>query len=448
MNYTVSIVGRPNVGKSTLFNRLVGKRKAIVHITSGVTRDRVFGNSEWNGLKFSVLDTGGFSSSISKNDILQKEIKNQIFIAIKESDVILFLVDIKMGILERDREIAKILKKFQKVTLLVVNKVDNVESTSLYSETYFFHLGFGNFYYISAINGSGTGELLDKIVEIFKDKFFERKENIIEKEFLPRFSIVGRPNVGKSTLINSFLDKPHHIVTNISGTTRDSLDVFYKKLGYECILVDTPGVRKKSKIGENIEFYSSLRTVKTIEDKNTDVCLLMVDAVRGWERQDMNIFRLVKNNHKGIIILINKWDLFNNKNHLLQKNLQFLIQKKISPFDNVPILFISAKNKYGIHHIIPIADQILKSRKNRLRTNILNKIMLPIFKKNPPHSKKKNKLITIKYCTQIPSCSPVFLFFSNFPQYIKESYKRFIENKIRYHFGFKGVPMKIFFRKK
>ncbi|WP_185853576.1 ribosome biogenesis GTPase Der [Blattabacterium cuenoti] len=443
MNYIVSIVGRPNVGKSTLFNRLVGRKQAIVHMTSGVTRDRIFGNSEWNGVKFSVVDTGGFSFTISENNVLEKEIKNQIFMAIKEADVILFLVDI-MGIFYADKEIAKILRKCHKITLLVVNKVDN--GKIIYSDTDFFRLGFVNYYYISAINGSGTGELLDKLVEIFKEKFVKIKEKIAEKEFLPRFSVVGRPNVGKSTLINSFLDKNHHIVTNISGTTRDSLDVFYKKWGYECILVDTPGVRKKSKIRENIEFYSSIRTVKTIE--YTDVCLLMVDASSGWEKQDMNIFKLVKKYHKGIIILINKWDLFHNKNYSMQKNYEFLIRKKISPFDNVPILFISAKNKDGIHHIIPIADQILKSRKNRLKTNILNKIMLPILKKNPPPSKKKKKLITIKYCTQLPSCTPIFIFFSNFPQYIKESYKRFVENQIRYHFDFRGVPIQIFFRKK
>ncbi|WP_185877066.1 ribosome biogenesis GTPase Der [Blattabacterium cuenoti] len=447
MNCTVSIVGRPNVGKSTLFNRLVGKRKAIVHTTSGVTRDRIIGNSEWNGFKFSVVDTGGFNFSKLKNDILEREINNQILIAIKESDVVLFLVDITIGLLEEEREIAKILKKFHKTILLVVNKVDNLKKSIYYNNIDFFHLGFGYYHYISAINGSGTGELLDKLIEILKNKFSIKNENTKKKEFLPRFSVIGRPNVGKSTLINSFLEKNHHIVTTISGTTRDSLDVFYKKLGYECILVDTPGVRKKSKIKENVEFYSSMRTMKTI--RNTDICLLMVDASRGWEKQDMNIFRLVKKNNKGIIILINKWDLFydNNSCAHIQKNYELLIRKKISPFNNVPILFISAKNKYGIHHIISMADHIFKSRKNRLKTNVLNKIMLPIFKKNPPHSKKK--LITIKYCTQLPSSyTPIFIFFSNFPQYIKESYKRFVENKIRYHFDFKGIPIQIFFRKK
>ncbi|WP_185863533.1 ribosome biogenesis GTPase Der [Blattabacterium cuenoti] len=438
MNYIVSIVGRPNVGKSTLFNRLVGRRKAIVHATSGVTRDRIYGNSEWNGVKFSVVDTGGFS--VYENDGLEKEIKNQIFMAIKESDVILFLVDIKVGILDVDKEIAKILRKYQKLILLVVNKVDRGES--VYSDTDFFRLGFEKCYCISAINGSGTGELLDKLIEIFK--FLKKKEKISESEFIPRFSIVGRPNVGKSTLINSFLNKDHHIVTNISGTTRDSLDVFYKK--WECILVDTPGVKKKSKIKNNLEFYSTMRTFQTIE--YADVCLLMVDAGCGWEKQDMNIFKLVEKNHKGIIILVNKWDLLYKNNYYTQKDYEFFIRKKIYPFDNVPILFISAKNKDGIHNIIPMAYQVLKYRKNRLKTNILNKIMLPILKKNPPTTKKKNKFITIKYCTQLPSYTPKFIFFSNFPQHIKKSYKRFVENKIRDHFDFIGVPIQIFFRKK
>ncbi|WP_185864691.1 ribosome biogenesis GTPase Der [Blattabacterium cuenoti] len=448
MSYIVSIVGCPNVGKSTLFNRLIGRRKAIVHVTSGVTRDRIYGTTEWNGMKFSVVDTGGFTISTDK-DMIEYEIKNQIFLAIEESDIVLFLVDIKIGISNTEIEISQILReKYKKIIILVVNKVDN---NNIYynSNTDFFRLGFDKYYYISAINGSGTGELLDKITEIFQkynNKYDSGIKNInggINKEkYLPIFSVIGRPNVGKSTLINSFLNKKnHHIVTNIPGTTRDSLDVVYK----QCILVDTPGVRKKSKIRKNIEFYSSIRTVKTIE--YADICLLMIDASRGWENQDMNLFRLVEKNHKGIIIVINKWDLFDKNDHL-QKNLENLIRNKISPFDNVPILFISAKNKNGIHNIIPTAYDVLKSSKNRLKTNILNKIMLPILKNNPPPSIRKNKLIKIKYCTQLPSRTPKFIFFSNFPQYIKESYKRFVENKIRYYFDFKGVPIQIFFRKK
>ncbi|WP_185860134.1 ribosome biogenesis GTPase Der [Blattabacterium cuenoti] len=439
MSYIVSIVGRPNVGKSTLFNRLVGRKKAIVHVQSGVTRDRIYGKSEWNGVHFSLVDTGGYNPT--HNNLLDAEIIKQIFIAIKEADVILFLLDIKIGILDTDVEISQLLRKHKKSILLVVNKVDN--GKYMYHNTDFFCLGFSEYYYISAINGSGTGELLDRLIEILKA--LGRKE-IVEKEVLPRLSVIGRPNVGKSTLINSFLEKNHHIVTNISGTTRDSLDVLCKKWGYKCILVDTPGVRKKSKISESLEFYSTMRTVRSIE--YTDICLLMVDAVRGWEAQDRNIFRLVERNQKGIIILINKWDLLNHgTNCSMQKNFEIFIRKKIAPFDNVPILFISARNKDGIYNILPIADQIFQIRKKRLKTNLLNKVMLPIFQKNPPPSVQK-KLITIKYCTQLPTSTPKFIFFSNFPHYIKESYKRFIENKIRDHFNFRGVPIQIFFRKK
>ncbi|WP_185874075.1 ribosome biogenesis GTPase Der [Blattabacterium cuenoti] len=442
MSCIVSIVGRPNVGKSTLFNRIVGRRKAIVHVKSGVTRDRIYGESEWNGVHFYIVDTGGYTYNMDKKDILHQEIKKQILIAVKEADVVLFLVDIQIGLIDTDIEISQILRKCQKkYIILVVNKVDN--GKYMYSDTDFFRLGFDNYYCISSINGSGTGELLDRVIEIIvKEK---KKPKIEKKEMIPRFSIIGRPNVGKSTLINSFLDKNHHIVTNISGTTIDSLDVFYKKLGYKCILVDTPGVRKKSKISENIEFYSTMRTVKTIE--YTDICFLMVDAFRGWESQDRHIFKLVEKYQKGIIILINKWDLFSNKNQLMKKNFEIFIRKNIAPFDNVPILFISAKEKYGLSNIIPIAYQIFDIRKKKLKTKILNRVMLPIIKKNPPTSIKK-KCITIKYCTQLPTYTPKFIFFSNFPQYIKESYKRFIEKKIRYFFDFKGVPIQIFFRKK
>ncbi|WP_185856416.1 ribosome biogenesis GTPase Der [Blattabacterium cuenoti] len=437
----VSIIGRPNVGKSTLFNRIVGRKKAVFHETSGVTRDRIYGNSEWNGIPFSIVDTGGYSpKEKGRNNLIETEIQNRILISVKESDIILFLVDIQSDILDTDREISLLLRKFQKTILLVVNKVDN--GKYMYSDTDFFLLGFRNYYYISAKNGSGTGELLDKIVEIFKT--MKKKIRMDEKEEIPNFSIIGRPNVGKSTLINSFLERNHHIVTNISGTTRDSLEVLYKKWGYKCILVDTPGVRKKSKISESLEFYSTMKTIKTIE--YTDICILMVDAVRGWEAQDTNLFRLVERNYKGIIILMNKWDLLRNSTKA-QKDYEIFIRKKIAPFDNVPIFFISAKNKTGINKIIPKAYQIIKIRKNRLKTNLLNRVMLPIMRNTPPPSVKK-KLITIKYCTQLHTYTPKFIFFSNFPQYIKESYKRFIEKKLRGHFDFRGIPIQIFFRKK
>ncbi|AWU39881.1 ribosome biogenesis GTPase Der [Blattabacterium punctulatus] len=442
MSYLVSIVGRPNVGKSTLFNRIIGKKKAIVHVKSGVTRDRIYGNSEWNGIHFSIVDTGGYNPPNNNIDIIDTEIRKQILIALKESDVILFLVDMEIGLLDVDIEISKILRKCKKSILLVVNKVDN--GKNIYHDTDFFRLGFNNYYCISAINGSGTGEMLDRLIEILKELVVEKK--VEEIGGIPRFSVIGRPNVGKSTLINSFLDKDRHIVTNISGTTRDSIDVFYKKLGYKCILFDTPGVRKKSKISESIEFYSTMKTVRTI--KYTDICFLMVDAVRGWESQDRNIFRLIEKNQKGVIILINKWDLLhNNKNCSIKRNFEIFIKKNIAPFDNVPILFISAKNKDGLYNIIPIAYHIFRKRKKKLKTNLLNRVMFPILKKNPPPSINK-KLITIKYCTQLPTYTPKFIFFSNYPQYIKESYKRFIENKIRYHFDFIGVPIQIFFRKK
>ncbi|WP_185865230.1 ribosome biogenesis GTPase Der [Blattabacterium cuenoti] len=438
MNYTVSIVGRPNVGKSTLFNRFVGNRKAIVHKYSGITRDSIFGYSEWNGIKFSVLDTGGYTMS---NDFIQQEINSKIFESIDKSDIILFLIDITTGLLSSDIELANSIRKCKKPILLVINKVDHAISDF---DIDFFCLGFNDYHYISAINGSGTGELLDRLVKILKKSIKITKKYNLEK--IPKISIVGRPNTGKSTLINSLINKNHHIVTDIPGTTRDSLEVIYKKLKYECILIDTPGIiRKKSK--DNIEFYSMTRAINTIE--SIDICLLMIDVEIGWRKHDMNILNIIKKNNKGIIILVNKWDLFYETNNF-KKKYEIFIRKKIYPL-NVPILFISAKNKYNITKIIPIAFKILKYSKKKLKTNILNKIMLPIFRENPPPSIRKynkNKFIKIKYCTQLSSYNPKFVFFSNFPKSIKESYKRFIENKIRYHFDFKGVPIQIFFRKK
>ncbi|WP_185851214.1 ribosome biogenesis GTPase Der [Blattabacterium cuenoti] len=437
----VSIVGRPNVGKSTLFNRFVGRRKAIVHVDSGVTRDRIYGYSEWNGFHFYVIDTGGYNP-YSKN-ILDREITKQIFISITEADVILFMVEIKIGgSIDTDIKISQLLRKSNKYILLVVNKID--QEKNLFSHTDFFRLGFKDYYLISAINGSGTGELLDKLINLLKKVEKRNEDNEIRKD-IPRFSVIGRPNVGKSTFVNSFLDKNHHIVTDISGTTRDSLEVFYnKKKEYKCILVDTPGVRRRSKISKSIEFYSSLRTIKSIE--YTDICFLMVDAICGWEAQDRKIFRLAEKNQKGILILINKWDLLLNstKNHSsIQKNYEILIRKKIAPFNNVPIFFISAKNNKWIENILSIAFHIFEKRRSRLKTNLLNKIMLPIFQKYVPSPKT-----TIKYCIQLPTPTPKFIFFSNSPQSIKESYKRFVEKEIRNHFDFKGVPIQIFFRKK
>ncbi|WP_185868710.1 ribosome biogenesis GTPase Der [Blattabacterium cuenoti] len=441
MNYIASIVGRSNVGKSTLFNRLVGQRQAVVHEQEGITRDRIYGSSDWNGVSFTIIDTGGLPTK--ETNLLEKEIKHQISLAINESYVILFVVDAQIGLLNADIKMASLLRKCHRIILLVLNKVDN--DKYLYKKDIdFFHLGFSKYYYVSALNGRGTGDLLDDLIKLFQKKKLVKQKPQDPSRF-PKFTIVGRPNVGKSTLINSLLENNQHIVTNFAGTTRDSLHVLYEKLDHTCMLFDTPGLRKRSKIKENIEFYSSIRTFQTIE--YTDVCLLMIDAMRGWEKQDMILFRLVEKYQKCMMILINKWDLFTNKEISIRKNFELFIRKKIHPFYNVPIFFISAKNRHGIQDIIPMAYHLIELRKNKLKTNTLNKIMLPIVKKHPPSSKKK--LITIKYCTQIPSCiTPKFIFFSNFPNHINKSYKRFIENKIRDHFDFSGVPIQIFFRKK
>ncbi|WP_185877586.1 ribosome biogenesis GTPase Der [Blattabacterium cuenoti] len=445
MNYTVSIIGRSNVGKSTLFNRIIGVKKSITHKYSGITRDRVCGYLKWNEIKFLFLDTGGFN--ISNNDIIQIEINKQIIQSINESDIILLLIDITTGLLNEDIELSNIIRKYNKPIFLVINKIDHKISSF---DTDFYSLGFNNYYYVSAVNGIGIVELLDKISIILtknnENEFEKNKKKLNDLKIIPKLSIVGRPNVGKSTLINSLMKKSIHIVTSIPGTTRDNLSIICNKTNeYKCILIDTPGMRKKSKVKE-IEFYSITRTLKSIE--SSDVCLLIIDAYFGWEKQDMNIFNLIKNNYKGIVIIVNKWDLFyNNKNEsLIKKKYEIFIKKKVYPIDS-PILFISAKNKYNVHKIIPLSFKIKEKSTIRLKTNILNKIMLPIIKNNPPLS-YKNKLITIKYCTQLPSNIPKFVFFSNFPQYIKKSYVRFIENKIRYHFNFKGIPIKIFFRKK
>ncbi|WP_185873513.1 ribosome biogenesis GTPase Der [Blattabacterium cuenoti] len=434
MNFTVSIIGSPNVGKSTLFNRFIGKKKSVVHKNSGITRDRIYGYSEWNGIYFSVIDTGGFT--LSSNDNLKKKVNNKIFQSIKESSILLFLVDITKGLLNTDIELSNIIRKYERKVFLVINKVD---CGLLNYGSDFFKLGFNHYYYISAINGRGTGDLLDEIIKILIKNKIDNK--LIKYESISKISIIGRPNVGKSTLINSFLNKNHHIVTDTPGTTRDSLDIFYEKFGYKCILIDTPGIRKKSKINNDIEFYSTTRTIKTI--KESDICLLMIDASLGWKKQDINLFKIIEIYKKGIIILVNKCDLF-------KINKEKFIKNKIYPFD-VPILFISAKKKYNIQNIIPVTFKVITYIKKKLKTNILNKIMLPIIKKNPhPSVKINNKIrfITIKYCIQLPLSPPKFIFFSNFPKKIKEFYRKFIENKIRHYFNFKGVPIQIFFRKK
>lgn len=456
MNFIVSIIGRPNVGKSTLFNRLIGKYRSIVHSKSGVTRDSVFGYSNWNGKKFIVIDTGGFTVS---NNSLNKEINYRIFKSIKISDIILFIIDAESGFLKLDYKINdEIIVKYKTRTLLVINKIDKLKNFNIYNVDDILGNSYLEYdkYYISSINGSGTGDLLDKIVHLMEKK----NKNKIEKEEshkLPKFSIIGRPNVGKSTLINSFMNERKHIVSHISGTTRDRLYVTYLKLGYKCIIIDTPGIRKKSKVKEYIEIYSVNHAIKTITKKNVDMCFLMIDAIIGWDKQEMSLFKLIEKYQKKLIILVNKWDMImdNRKDDVLsiKKNYEAFIRNKIYPFYNVPILFISSEKKYGIKNIIPLAFKIMNYSKKKLKTSILNKTMLPILKKNPPPSIRKNKkrkIIKIKYCC-IKSCSsltPKFIFFSNFPQYIKESYRKFIERKIRYFFNFKGIPIKISFEKK
>ncbi|XMD98912.1 MAG: ribosome biogenesis GTPase Der [Candidatus Karelsulcia muelleri] len=440
MTKLVSIVGRSNVGKSTLFNRLIGYKKSIVNSKSGVTRDRNYGFCNWNGIDFCLIDTGGYTNKF--NNIFDKKISEQFFFALEESDLILFLVDPSNKILEIDYEISKILHKLKKTIYLVINKIDIFNKKENISE--FFKLGFSKkyCYCISSINGAGTGELLDSIVEIFKNTetdFFVKKQN----QFLPKLAIVGRPNVGKSTLINTLLNKNQNIVSKISGTTRDSLEVFYKKFGIECILVDTAGIRKKNKIKENIEFYSVMRAIKSI--KNSDVCLLLIDSISGMESQDLNLFKIIENNNKGIILLINKCDLIKNK--FLAKSFKKQIKKIIAPFKDVPIFFTSSYKKKNLIKSLKTAIKIAFKLKLKIKTSLLNKIMLPIINKYP-HPLINGKPITIKYCSQLPTYNPQFIFFSNYPNLIKKSYKRFIEKKLREKFNFTGIPIKILFRLK
>ncbi len=430
----VAIVGRPNVGKSTLFNRLTKGRHAIVDETSGVTRDRHYGKVEWNGIEFSVIDTGGYVSS--SEDIFEEEIKKQVHLAIGEADSILFLVDIMNDITDLDQSIAGILRKTNKKVFLVVNKADNYDMH--YNASTFYALGLGELYIISSINGSGTGDLLDDVVKTFKKKSKE------EETDLPKFAIIGRPNVGKSSLINTLIGEERNIVTPVSGTTRDSIYTRYNKYKYDFYLVDTAGLRKKGKVSENVEFYSVMRSIRSIE--NSDVCLLLIDATLGIEAQDVNIINLVSKNRKGLVILVNKWDLI-DKSTATAKHFTTEIKEKIAPFQDVPVFFTSAITRQRIHKVLEAAVKVHEHRKQRIPTSKLNKIMLEKITDYPPPS-IKGKYIKIKYVTQLPTLAPSFAFFCNLPQYIKEPYKRYLENKLRENFNFTGVPIQIFFRKK
>ncbi len=434
MGRIVAIVGRPNVGKSTLFNRLTGTRSAIVDKQSGVTRDRNYGKCTWNGVDFSIIDTGGYVEN--SDDVFEEEINKQVKLAIEESDIILFMVDVVVGVHELDKAVANMLRRTNKKVILVVNKVDN--AIILHEAGEFYSLGLGDYFTLSSISGSGTGELLDKIVA---DLPVESPGELPE---LPRFAIVGRPNTGKSTLVNVLLGEERNIVTPIAGTTRDSIYTRYNKFNRDFLLVDTAGLRKKSKINEDVEFYSVMRAIRTIE--NSDVCLLLIDATRGIESQDMNILTLILKNNKGLVVLVNKWDLVEKDNHST-RNFEKAIKEKTAPFTDYPVLFISALNKQRIHKVLELAEQVNINRTKKVATSRLNEVMLEIIGQTPPPAVKA-KHIKVKYVTQLPTYTPSVAFFCNLPQYIKEPYKRFIENKLRENFDFHGVPIKIFFRKK
>lgn len=434
MNSIVAIVGRPNVGKSTLFNRMVKRREAIVDAVSGVTRDRHYGKSDWNGKEFSLIDTGGYS--IGSDDVFEDEIRKQVQLAIEEADVIVFVVDVETGITPMDVAVADILRKEKKPVFLAVNKVDNAMREANAVE--FYNLGLGDYYSISSINGSGTGDLLDAVAE----KLVENTDE--EGDELPRFAVVGRPNAGKSSFINALVGEDRNIVTDIAGTTRDSIDTKYNRFGFEFNLVDTAGIRKKSKVKEDLEFYSVMRAIRAIE--HSDVILLLVDATRGFEGQDKNIFWLAEKNKKGIVILVNKWDLIDKETNTM-KDFEEMIRKETAPFTDVPIVFISALTKQRVFKAIETAVTVFENRKNRIPTNKLNDLLLPIIQHNPPPS-LKGKYVKIKYCMQLPTSTPQFVFFANLPQYVKDPYKRFIENRLRNEFNFNGVPIIIYFRKK
>ncbi|MDG3584130.1 ribosome biogenesis GTPase Der [Galbibacter pacificus] len=434
MSAIVAIVGRPNVGKSTLFNRMIKRRDAIVDETSGVTRDRHYGKSDWNGREFSLIDTGGYV--VGSDDIFEKEIDKQVELAIDEADAIIFVVDVATGVTGMDEEVAQLLRQVEKPIFLTVNKVDNALREADAVE--FYSLGLGDYYTISSINGSGTGELLDAVVESLPEEVEQ------EDTELPRFAVVGRPNAGKSSFINALLGEERYIVTDIAGTTRDSVDTKYNRFGFEFNLVDTAGIRRKAKVKEDLEFYTVMRSVRAIE--HSDVCLLVLDATRGFEGQDLNIFWLAERNKKGVVILVNKWDLVEKETNTV-KQFEAYIKKQIEPFTDVPVIFISALTKQRIFKAIETAVDVYANKTKRISTSKLNDVMLPIIEHTPPPA-VKGKYIKIKFCTQLPTPIPQFAFFANLPQYVKDPYRRFIENKLRSNFNFNGVPIQIYFRKK
>ena len=434
----VAIVGRPNVGKSTLFNRLVGNRQAIVDETAGVTRDRHYGKCEWCGHEFSVVDTGGFTSN--SEDVFEGEIRKQVLIAIEECDLVLFMVEAATGITDFDEEIADILRRCKKPVILAVNKVDTGDK--MYDSYQFYGLGLGDPMSISAATGSGTGDLLDKVVELLPK---ETRDVVDPYEGLPRFTIVGKPNVGKSSLTNALLGEERNIVTPVAGTTRDAIASHYNKFGHEFMIVDTAGLRKKAKVTEDLEFYSVLRSIRAIE--NADVCILMIDATSGIEAQDMSIFNLIVRNRKGCVIVVNKWDLVEGKTANTLKEYKAAIEKRIAPMSDIPVIFTSATNKQRIMDVLEAAEHVYANYSRRISTSQLNEVMLPEIENYPPPA-WKGKYIKIKYITQLPTPSPSFAFFCNLPQYIRDPYKRFLENKLRSHFDFTGCVLQVFLRQK
>lgn len=434
----VAVVGRPNVGKSTLFNRLVGDRKAIVDDVSGVTRDRHYGKCEWTGYEFTVVDTGGFVPD--SRDIFEKEIASQVLIAIREADVLIFMVDGTAGVTDVDKEFAQVVRKSGKPVFVAVNKTDN--SQRIDNMHAFYALGFDHIFPIAAISGFGSGELLDEVVKLLDGAGEEETEAAAA---LPKIAMIGRPNVGKSSLCNALLGVERNIVTDIPGTTRDSINTHYNYYGKDFVLIDTAGIRKKGKVNEDIEFYSVMRSIKAIEE--SDVVMLLIDAKDGLESQDVNLFHLAQKNGKGIVIVVNKWDLIEGKETNTAKSYTEQIMKKIAPFTDVPVVFISALTKQRIFKAMELALEVHENLSKKVSTSKLNELLLPIIEKTPPPA-TKGKYVKIKYITQLPTKKVCFAFFCNLPQYVPESYKRFLENRLREHFNFKGVPIWIFFRKK
>lgn len=437
MGNIVAIVGRPNVGKSTLFNRLTSSRHAIVDETSGVTRDRIYGKVIWNGKEFSIIDTGGYA--INSDDAYEQPIRDQVKIAIEEADFLLFVVDVTTGITDYDEAVADIIRKSGKKAFVVVNKVDTHERAP--EASYFYSLGLSDLFTVSSISGAGTGDLLDALVKELPKKEEASSE---ESESLPKFAIVGRPNAGKSSIANALIGEDRNIVTPVSGTTRDSIHTRYNKFGHDFLLIDTAGIRRKSKVSENLEFYSVMRAIRSIED--ADVCILMIDATRGFEGQDQKIFSLIERNKKGIVIVVNKWDLV-EKDHTTTKVFEMDIRSKTAPYTDYPIIFTSAISKQRIFKTIEEASRVYQNTKRKITTSQLNEFMLPILANNPPPA-NKGKYIKTKFVTQLPTAVPSFAFFCNLPQYVKEPYKRFLENKLRDKWDFSGVPLNIFMRKK